>query len=64
MRSPAQILDPVKHNPQIRPWASRVGTPFADEGTKTWLKEEQAKVGGGGGGGGGGPASSAKKSRR
>jgi type VI secretion system protein VasJ len=26
------------------------GTPFADEGTKTWVEEEQKKYGGGGGG--------------
>lgn len=49
----AQVLDFVKHNPQIPALAFADGTPFADEGTKTWLEEEQAKVGGGGGGGGG-----------
>lgn len=50
----AQVLDFVKHHPQIPSLAFADGTPFADEGTKTWLEEEQAKVGGGGGGGGGG----------
>jgi len=48
----AEVLAFLKANPQIPSLAFADGTPFADEGTKTWLEEEQAKVGGGSGGGG------------
>jgi len=49
----AELLALVKAQPQIPTLAFADGTPFADEGTKTWIEEEQAKVGGSGGGGGG-----------
>jgi len=48
----AEVLAFVKANPQIPSLSFADGTPFADEGTKTWLEEEQAKLGGGSGGGG------------
>jgi len=49
----AEAVAFLKIQPQIATLAFADGTPFADEGTKTWIEEEQAKLGGSGGGGGG-----------
>jgi len=47
----SELLSFVGAQPAVLTLAFADGTPFADESTKTWLEEEQAKHGGGGGGG-------------
>ncbi len=42
-----EVLAFVRLHPGLTDLSFADGTPFADEATKTWLEEEQAKVGGG-----------------
>lgn len=51
-----EVLAFLAQQPAVEGLSFADGTPFADEGTKTWLEEERAKSGGGGGGGAGAPA--------
>jgi type VI secretion system protein VasJ len=45
----SEVLVFLKHNPQVTELAFSDGTPFADEATRSWLEEAQAKSGGGSG---------------
>lgn len=54
----SSVLAFLESHPQLLDLSFSDGTPFADEGTRTWLEEEQQKLGVGGGGGG--PATSAQ----
>lgn len=47
----SSVLTFLESHPQVLELSFSDGTPFADEGTRTWLEEEQQKVGGGAGSG-------------